>query len=75
MIPYKNLSGNSGISHYQTGTDFIRVKFKGNHTVYTYSNLVTGKRYVDEMKRRAEKGIGLGTYISQNEQVKKNFST
>jgi hypothetical protein len=27
MIPYKNLSGNSGVSMYEIGSDFIRVLF------------------------------------------------
>ena len=75
MIKYKNLSGNSGITHYRTAEDQIHVKFKGRDAIYVYSDKVTGKSHVKKMKTLAEKGVGLGTYISQHPKVKNGFTT
>ena len=46
MTKYKNLSRHSGVSHYKTGADFIRLKFVGSATVYEYNHRITG---VDEV--------------------------
>lgn len=38
MIPYENISGNSGIVAYNTKEEGITVQFKsGKYTVYTYT--------------------------------------
>lgn len=72
MIPYKNSHGNSGVSEYSIGIDFIKVKFKYSDKVYVYDHTAPGQGHVEEMKCLAEHGQGLATYISQN--VKKNYS-
>lgn len=64
MIPYGNLSGHSGVTHYDPGPDFIRVRFrKGDIYRYTYAR--PGREHVERMKTLAGEGRGLSTYISQ----------
>lgn len=70
MTEYKNLSEESGITHYEILRDGIRVKWVGGD-VYYYSVSSTGSNHIDEMKRLAEKGSGLATYISQH--VRSNY--
>ena len=65
MTPYRNLSGRAGVIAYEAGPDHIIVKFNDGATyLYTYS--ATGENHVEEMKRMAQKGEGLTTYINQN---------
>lgn len=37
MERYRNSTGTSGVSGYEIGDDFIRVKFSGTSKIYTYS--------------------------------------
>ena len=70
MTPYKNLEGHSGVSAYELGTDSITIEF--NHdAIYLYTYSSTGKRAVEKMKKHAQLGKGLSTYISQS--VRENF--
>jgi hypothetical protein len=62
---YLNRSGDSGVTDYELGTDFIRVRFRGGVT-YRYGRVSPGQHHVDRMKACAVAGRGLGTYISQN---------
>jgi len=68
---YKNLRGNSGISAYETGYDFIRVKFSSG-AVYRYNHDSTGVDDIEQMKIFAASGEGLGTFINKN--VRKRFA-
>lgn len=68
---YKNLSGNSGVEYYGTTPDSIFVWFKGRRC-YEYNASRPGAHHVATMKRLAENGRGLSTYISQD--VGKNFA-
>jgi hypothetical protein len=63
MIPYKNLSGNSGIIAYETGKTYIRILFKDG--IYTYDYSKPGRKSVEVLKLLAVKGKGLSTYISR----------
>ena len=64
MKKYKNLSGISGVSGYETGNGFIKVKFNdGDIYLYTYAS--AGKKIINKMTQLAQKGKGLSTYISQ----------
>ena len=65
MERYLNLSGGSGVTDYELGADFIRVRFRGGVT-YRYGRVRPGQHHVDRMKAYAVAGRGLGTYISQN---------
>lgn len=62
---YNNLGGNSGVSGYEIGADFIRVEFERDGT-YLYDYATTGAEHVEHMKVLARTGQGLGTYITQN---------
>lgn len=62
---YKNLSGISGIKAYELGDDYIIITFN-KESIYLYDYEKPGKAHVEQMKKLAEKGLGLNTYISQN---------
>ncbi len=71
MTAYKNLSKESGVTHYEILDDGIRIQWVSGD-VYVYTNASTGVAHIAEMQRLAEKGRGLATYISQK--VKSNFA-
>ena len=73
MHRYKNLSLNSGVTHYSIGKNFIRIKFKDKPVVYIYNYSLNGKEHIEEMKKLAVNGRGLSTYISQHPEVKNHF--
>lgn len=65
MQRYANLSGNSSVSCFQIGHNYILVGFtSGNLYAYTYSS--TGTADVEAMKAFALAGRGLGRFIVQN---------
>lgn len=65
LHPYKH-SGSSGVIAYQTGADFIILKFENatrdGKQIYLYNYDVPGKTHVETMKKLALKGEGLTTY-------------
>ena len=61
MTPY---SENSGVVAYAIHDTYIDVEMRSG-SVYRYSEAVTGKDSVKEMKRLALAGKGLATYISK----------
>lgn len=66
LQPYANKSGNSGVAAYATGETFIVVEFNtGVFYKYTYDS--AGADAVEEMKGLAIDGLGLSTYISQQD--------
>ncbi len=65
MEGYRNRGGDSGVSAYEIGTDYIKVKFAGNPRTYTYSHRKAGSSHVDNMKRLAKSGSGLNSYINR----------
>ena len=73
MQLYKNKNRDSGITHFEIGEDYIRARFEGNSSVYTYSYELSGKKHIEQMKILAKKGSGLGTYISQHAEVRDHF--
>jgi hypothetical protein len=68
---YGNLNGDSGVTHYAIGSDFIAVQFR-SATVYVYDWFRPGRGHVERMTAHALAGRGLGTYISQH--VKKAYA-
>jgi hypothetical protein len=69
MVPYKNLSGKSGVVAYENGVDYIIVQFKeGKETIYTYTYQSAGSSAIETMKRLAVAGTGLNSYVSTNKQ-------
>ncbi len=66
METYSDSGGNSGISAYEIGADYISVQFSNTGKVYTYSYGRAGKGHVDQMKFLARSGSGLNSYIMKN---------
>ena len=66
MEIYKNTSGKSGVSAYETGTTWIKVKLTSGGDIYTYSYHKAGRHHIEQMKILAQKGSGLTTYINKN---------
>lgn len=65
MERYRDIGGNSGISAYEVGDDFIIVRFtKGSMYLYNYS--ITGSNHVNKMIELARMGNGLNGYINLN---------
>jgi len=73
MEIYKNLNGNSSVTHYNIGEDYIEVKFKSGATIYTYNHLLNGTHHIETMKNLALAGKGLAGYIIKNPQVRDRF--
>jgi hypothetical protein len=65
MRRYRRLAGESGVVAYAIAPTAIEVQFVDGH-VYTYSYASTGRARVEDMKRLAQAGQGLSTYISQH---------
>lgn len=63
MQQYSNNSGRSNVIAYYIGVDFIVVQFPHN-AFYKYTYSSAGQSAIDAMKRFAQSGSGLGTYIS-----------
>ncbi|MCW3078474.1 MAG: hypothetical protein JWO32_3083 [Bacteroidetes bacterium] len=64
MIPYRNISGKSGVLAYEIGDTYIKIEFNNNE-VYLYDYNRPGKVQVNKMKFFAVRGKGLSTYISR----------
>lgn len=65
MERYKNRGGDSGVSAYEIGADYITVKFSGTFRIYTYSYRKAGSVHVEKMKMLAQSGRGLNSYINK----------
>lgn len=66
MEIYRNLGGNSGVSRFDIGPDYIVVIFHGNSKEYTYSYKKAGSHHVENMKQLARVGSGLNAYINRH---------
>ena len=64
MERYRNFGGDSGVSSFEIGPDYIVVKFSGTIRKYRYSYRKAGQKHVENMKRLAQKGSGLNSYIN-----------
>ena len=65
MERYRNSVGDSGVSAYEIGSDYIIVKFSGSSRTYTYSYRKAGRSHVEEMKSLARSGSGFNSYINR----------
>lgn len=65
MERYRNAGGDSGVSAYEIGTDYIKVKFSGTSRTYTYNYRKAGSTHVEQMKQLARNGSGLNSYINR----------
>lgn len=73
MQKYLNLGGNSSVTFFETGADFIKVWFKNSTSCYLYNYIKPGKVCVECMKELANQGQGLCSYIGKNKYVKYNY--
>ena len=71
MERYKNLSGDSGVVHYQLSEGAVLVRFSDG-SVYEYTNESAGDDAIATMHRLAVAGGGLNTFISTT--VRKKYS-
>lgn len=69
MEIYSNRNGHSGVSAYEIGTNYIRVRFSTG-SIYQYSYRKAGQYHVENMKRLAIQGFGLNSYINNNVKFK-----
>ena len=65
MENYCDTRGDSGVSAFEVGADFIIVRFTKGDT-YLYDYFTTGSYYVNNMIRLARLGNGLNGYINLN---------
>jgi hypothetical protein len=63
MEAYKDTDGDSGVTGYEIGPDFIRVQFSTG-AVYLYTNASAGARNIEQMKQLAQRGDGLNAFIN-----------
>lgn len=66
MERYRNSGGDSGVSAYEIGSDYITVKFSGTARIYRYSYRKAGLNHVETMKQLAQSGSGLNSYINKH---------
>ena len=67
MQPYRDIDNDSGVLEYESGEDYIQVRFKsGSNRLYIYTYGSAGAQHVEEMKRLAAQGDGLNSYIQRN---------
>jgi hypothetical protein len=71
MKRYAGLSGDAGVYAFSSGKDYILVQF-ADRSLYRYDYKTPGKVHVENMKKLAEKGRGLTTYI--NKYVRENYA-
>ena len=64
MIPYKDVDGDSNVEAYEIYPTAIAVKFNGPDKIYVYSYSSAGMSNVEQMKRLAQSGDGLNSYIN-----------
>ena len=72
MLPYANRSGNSGVTAYEIGPDFIRLQVQSG-TSYTYTYDTAGREHVERMKQLAASGRGLSKFLSRHPSVRKGY--
>jgi hypothetical protein len=63
MVMYKNSNGDSGVRSYEIGVDYIDVQFSTGK-IYRYSYQSAGKQNIEQMKRLAQSGSGLNSFIN-----------
>lgn len=74
MKVYKDINGDSGISAFDYGDDWIKVKFK-HGGAYEYRVSKVGAEHISIMKRLANSGDGLNAYINTNPEVRNGYSS
>jgi hypothetical protein len=65
MEKYLNKNGDSGVSSFEIGEDYIKIKFSGTIKLYKYSYRRAGQKHVENMKNLAKIGSGLNEYVNK----------
>ena len=73
MSPYQNRGADGGIVAYEYGSDWIRLQFVGGK-IYEYSASKIGVANLQTMKRLADAGDGLTTFVNLHPEVKNGYS-
>lgn len=73
MKSYGNRSGNSGVVAYEYGPEWICLQFSRGDT-YKYTASGVGPGNLKTMKRLADSGQGLTTFINTNPSIKNGYS-
>jgi len=71
MKRYANTNGNSGVSSYEIGSDYIWVEFTTG-SIYEYTYASAGREHIENMKPLAQSGSGLNSYTMKY--VRKSYS-
>lgn len=71
MQAYRDVKGDSGISAYESGPGWIKIRFRDGG-VYLYDGSSPGAAHVIRMQALAQDGNGLNTYI--NKHVRENYA-
>ena len=74
MKLYRDINGDSGVAAYDYGTDWIKVQFKDGK-VYEYRSSKIGTSHINAMKRLADSGDGLNSYINSHPDVRNGWSS
>lgn len=74
MEAYKDINGDSGVAAYDYGDDWIKVQFKDGNT-YEYQAANIGQAHITNMKKLADAGDGLNSYIMRNPTVRNGWSS
>ena len=72
MKDYRNEGGGSGVARYEFGDDFITIEYSSGAT-YRYMVESAGREAIDTMKRLAEAGKGLNSFIGR--EVRGNYAS
>ena len=71
MERYKNINGDSGVTGFEIGPDYIKVWFNNDWYCYTYAS--AGSQNIEQMKNLAKAGDGLNSFI--NKHVRKDYES
>lgn len=63
---YRDRDNDSGVQSYEIGSTYIKLIFKSSRKVYEYTYAKEGQRHIENMKRLAQAGDGLNSYINKH---------
>lgn len=73
MKPYRNRNGDAGVSEYEYGDTWIMLRFTRGG-LYKYTSDGVGGLHINRMKRLADAGSGLTTFVNTHPEVKNGYS-
>lgn len=73
MKPYRNRSGDAGVVAYDYGAGWIDLQFAGGR-IYRYTASGIGTADLETMKKLADAGEGLTTFVNTHSHVKNGYA-